>query len=129
MREPQKALLRSLVGFLSRNISRKEDPHRDISAALRFGRDDKGKRGASRESTLLNGSLDLDRSFPPLTCRRQVVSPRWHRVKFGTNQLLSPRNSIPGDECRVPHICPILADVGYRRSSPQAGRGRKKRAA
>jgi hypothetical protein len=90
MRELQNALLRSLLGFLSRNISRKEGSTQRSLTALRFGRDDKGKRGASRESTLLNGSLDLDRSFPPLTCRRQVVSPGWQRVKSGTNQLLSP---------------------------------------
>jgi hypothetical protein len=33
------------------NISRKEHPHRDLSTTLRFGRDDKGKGGASRENS------------------------------------------------------------------------------
>jgi hypothetical protein len=33
------------------NISKKEHPHRDLSTALRFGRDDKGEDGASRESS------------------------------------------------------------------------------
>jgi hypothetical protein len=36
---------------LSKNISKKEHPHRDLSTALRFGRDDKGEGGASRESS------------------------------------------------------------------------------
>jgi hypothetical protein len=33
-----------------KNISKKKHPHRDLSTSLRFGRDDKGERGASRES-------------------------------------------------------------------------------
>jgi len=36
------------------NISKKEHPHRDLSTALRSGRDDKGKGGASMEISLLN---------------------------------------------------------------------------
>jgi hypothetical protein len=43
---------RGCSGFLCRkNISKKEYPHRDLSTALRFGRDDKGECGASRESS------------------------------------------------------------------------------
>jgi hypothetical protein len=38
------------------NISKKEYPHRDLSAALRSGRDDKGEDSASREEQLPNGS-------------------------------------------------------------------------
>jgi hypothetical protein len=30
----------------SKKISKKEHPHRDLSTSLRFGRDDKGERGA-----------------------------------------------------------------------------------
>src|SRR5277367_2712064 len=41
---------------LEKNISKTEHPHRDLSTALRFGRDDKGERGASREESSLNGS-------------------------------------------------------------------------
>jgi hypothetical protein len=37
---------------LSKNISTKGRQHRDLSAALRFGRDDKGEGGASMESGL-----------------------------------------------------------------------------
>jgi hypothetical protein len=32
-----------------KHISKKEHPHRDLSTALRPGRDDKGECGASRE--------------------------------------------------------------------------------
>ena len=35
---------RAYRSALSENISKKEHPHRDLSTALRFGRDDKGKR-------------------------------------------------------------------------------------
>src|SRR5277367_4970487 len=35
----------------SKNISKNEHPHRDLSTALRFGRDDKGEDGASIESS------------------------------------------------------------------------------
>jgi hypothetical protein len=37
------------------NISKKEHPHRDLSTELRFGRDDKGVGGASRESSFRTG--------------------------------------------------------------------------
>jgi hypothetical protein len=36
---------------LSKNISKKEHPHRDLSTALRFGRDDKGEGSASMKSS------------------------------------------------------------------------------
>jgi hypothetical protein len=37
------------MGFIpwKEKHSKKEHPHRDLSTALRFGRDDKGERGAS----------------------------------------------------------------------------------
>src|ERR1700678_718580 len=44
----------TLLCGLWKNISRKEHPHRDLSTALRFGRDDKGQGGASRGGWLLN---------------------------------------------------------------------------
>jgi hypothetical protein len=51
-------MIRAIFSFLGgpkahgnsvENISKKEHPHRDLSTALRFGRDDKGEGGASRE--------------------------------------------------------------------------------
>jgi hypothetical protein len=39
---------------LSKNISKKEHPHRDLSTTLRFGRDDKGEGSASRENCCMN---------------------------------------------------------------------------
>src|ERR1700677_4390704 len=36
---------------LSKNIPKREHPHRDLSTALRSGRDDKGKGGASGKSS------------------------------------------------------------------------------
>jgi hypothetical protein len=38
-------------GALSKNISKRVHPHRDLSTALRSGRDDKGEDGASSESS------------------------------------------------------------------------------
>jgi hypothetical protein len=37
-----------------KNISKKEHPHRDLSTALRSGRDDKGERSAPREIPIYN---------------------------------------------------------------------------
>jgi hypothetical protein len=34
-------------GFMSGSVFSKEDPYRDLSAAIRFGQDDKGEGGAS----------------------------------------------------------------------------------
>jgi hypothetical protein len=40
---------------LSKNISRKEHPYRDLSTALRSGRDDKGEGGASMARSKFSG--------------------------------------------------------------------------
>jgi hypothetical protein len=36
---------------VEKNTPKEEHPHRDLFAALRFGRDDKGEGGASRQSS------------------------------------------------------------------------------
>ena len=48
--EAESLLNRSRFSSLSKNISKEEHPRRDFSTALRFGRDDKGEAGASRQS-------------------------------------------------------------------------------
>jgi hypothetical protein len=40
---------------LSKNISKREHQHRDLSTSLRFGRDDKGEGGAPIESSYRTG--------------------------------------------------------------------------
>jgi hypothetical protein len=48
---------------LSKNISKKEHPHRDLSTALRSGRDDKGEGSAFPVEEWMN-LQDSNRPFP-----------------------------------------------------------------
>jgi hypothetical protein len=43
-----------------KNIPKKEHPHRDLSTALRFGRDDKGEDGASSGIFSCRGVMGLE---------------------------------------------------------------------
>ena len=60
---------------LSKNIPKMEHPHRDLSTALRFGRDDKGEGGASRERRFSRGAISYrERAGAHVKSRAQGIS-------------------------------------------------------
>jgi hypothetical protein len=124
MREPQNALLRSLLGFLSRNISRK-GIHTEISP-LRFASVEMTKgRAVLPGRTVAQWKIGSRSFISTLNLPQASRLAGMAKGKVRNEPTALPRNSIPSDELWVPHICPIFADVGYRRSSPQARRGRR----
>jgi hypothetical protein len=89
-----------------KNISKTAHPHRDLSTALRFGRDDKGEGGASRKSScwIEVGGKASGATMPQIsestgtTMRSRPslpsgTAPRAHRPKCfrQPNRYLKPR--------------------------------------
>jgi hypothetical protein len=84
------------------NISKKEHPHRDLSTALRSGRDDKGEGGASRQSSrymeaafhnlewakgpgrLLFGNNSAWKHRPPL-CHLDRSAAQWRDLRLSSS--------------------------------------------
>src|SRR5277367_1987088 len=102
---------------LPKNISKTEHPHRDLSTALRFGRDDKGESGASREESSLNGSHFSSAWVGSL----RPLAPRPLRRFLATMDAVTPQTKAGTDgndpNPRAP-LSAILQGVSLRVSCP-----------